>query len=74
MIDIRLKKELQGAHGKMTLEVDSQIHPGDLTVIYGVSGAGKTSPWPGWLQLNLKRYMIYFVLGLGPRTISNVPV
>lgn len=43
MIDIRLKKELQGAHGKMTLEVDSQIHPGDLTVIYGVSGAGKTS-------------------------------
>ena len=43
MISISLKKDLQGAHGKMTLEVESRINPGDLVVIYGVSGAGKTS-------------------------------
>lgn len=43
MISISLKKNLQGANGKMTLEVDGHISPGDLVVIYGVSGAGKTS-------------------------------
>ena len=43
MIDIFLKKDLQGAHGKMTLDVEAQINQGDLAVIYGVSGAGKTS-------------------------------
>lgn len=43
MINISLKKNLQGAHGKMTLEVACRISPGDLVVIYGVSGAGKTS-------------------------------
>ena len=43
MIDIFLKKDLQGAHGRITLEVEAQINQGDLAVIYGVSGAGKTS-------------------------------
>ena len=43
MISISLKKNLQGANGKMTLEVNGHISPGDLVVIYGVSGAGKTS-------------------------------
>ena len=43
MISISLKKNLQGGNGKMTLEVNGHISPGDLVVIYGVSGAGKTS-------------------------------
>ena len=43
MIDIFLKKDLQGAYGKITLDIEAQINQGDLAVIYGVSGAGKTS-------------------------------
>ena len=43
MININLTKTLQGPDGKMTLKVESRINQGDLVVIYGVSGAGKTS-------------------------------
>ena len=43
MINIKLTKTLHGPDGKMMLQVDSQINQGDLVVIYGVSGAGKTS-------------------------------
>ena len=43
MINISLKKALQGAEGKMILDVNGQINQGDLAVIYGVSGAGKTT-------------------------------
>ncbi len=43
MININLTKTLQGPDGKMMLEVEARINQGDLVVIYGVSGAGKTS-------------------------------
>ncbi|MDN5214001.1 ATP-binding cassette domain-containing protein [Fulvivirgaceae bacterium BMA12] len=43
MIDINLTKTLQGPDGKMMLAVEAHINQGDLVVIYGPSGAGKTS-------------------------------
>ncbi len=43
MIKFRLKKRLDAASGKMHLNVSSTIANGEFAVIYGPSGAGKTS-------------------------------
>lgn len=43
MIDIRLQKALQGAHGPLALAVDMQLHAGEMVALYGASGAGKTT-------------------------------
>lgn len=43
MIQARLKKKLDAAHGLMTLDVDFTINKGELVTFYGPSGAGKTS-------------------------------
>lgn len=43
MIECRLKKELSAAEGKMMLDVDFRLNEGDFVVLYGNSGAGKTS-------------------------------
>ncbi|MCL6217471.1 ABC transporter ATP-binding protein [Zunongwangia pacifica] len=43
MIECKLKKELSAAEGKMMLAVDFRLQKGDFVVLYGNSGAGKTS-------------------------------
>ena len=43
MIECKLKKELSAAEGKMILNVDFRLNEGDFVVLYGNSGAGKTS-------------------------------
>jgi molybdate transport system ATP-binding protein len=43
MIDIKVKKDLNFANGKMTLDIDLKIESGLLTTLFGKSGAGKTS-------------------------------
>ena len=43
MIECKLKKELSAAEGKMILNVDFQLNEGNFVVLYGNSGAGKTS-------------------------------
>ena len=43
MIECKLKKELSAAEGKMILNVDFRLNEGDFIVLYGNSGAGKTS-------------------------------
>ena len=43
MMECKLKKELSAAEGKMILNVDFRLDEGDLIVLYGYSGAGKTS-------------------------------
>ena len=43
MIEIVLKKELIGAYGSMTIDIELQIEPGHVVTLYGDSGAGKTS-------------------------------
>ena len=43
MIEIALKKELIGAYGSMTIDIELQIEPGHVVTLYGDSGAGKTS-------------------------------
>jgi len=62
MIHIRLQKQLSAAEGDMLLKVDCMMKPGQLYVIYGVSGAGKTSilrmmagllqPEAGYIEVN----------------------
>ena len=42
-MECKLKKELSAAEGKMILNVDFRLDEGDLIVLYGYSGAGKTS-------------------------------
>lgn len=43
MIKIALEKELNGASGKILLQVDLELKKGDLLSVHGTSGAGKTS-------------------------------
>jgi len=43
MIELLLKKQLQGAAGGMEIDMDLQIPIGSITGIIGPSGAGKTS-------------------------------
>jgi molybdate transport system ATP-binding protein len=43
MIEIRIKKQLQGVDGTFNLEVAQTIEKGQLITLYGSSGAGKTS-------------------------------
>src|SRR5262245_12884880 len=43
MIEARLSKKLLSAQGKMTLDVELNIKPGELVTLYGASGAGKTT-------------------------------
>jgi len=43
MIDIRIKKELLGALGKMDLELNLEIKKRSFTALYGESGSGKTT-------------------------------
>jgi len=43
MIQIDLKKTLQGANGSMLLELNLEIAEGQFVTLYGPSGAGKTS-------------------------------
>ncbi len=43
MIEINIRKRLQTAHGAMNLEVDVELPTGQITTIYGASGAGKTT-------------------------------
>jgi molybdate transport system ATP-binding protein len=43
MIQARLEKKLDAAHGLMNLDVDFSIDKGELVTFYGPSGAGKTS-------------------------------
>lgn len=43
MIDIDIKKSLNGANGAILLEITTQIQSGDFISIFGKSGAGKTT-------------------------------
>ena len=43
MIYVNLEKELNAVNGKMLLQVDFTLQPGDFLSIHGQSGAGKTS-------------------------------
>lgn len=43
MIDLKLQKQLEAAHGLMNLTLDISIPKNSFTTIYGESGAGKTS-------------------------------
>ncbi len=43
MIEIDIKKSLNGANGKILLEVSTILNKGNFTSIYGKSGAGKTT-------------------------------
>ncbi len=43
MINFQLKKTLDASNGKMVLDVSGQISEGEFAIIYGPSGAGKTS-------------------------------
>lgn len=43
MIECKLKKELSAEEGKMILDVDFRLNDEDFVVLYGKSGAGKTS-------------------------------
>lgn len=43
MISCRISKQLQDASGSMSLELDFRINAGERVVLYGPSGAGKTS-------------------------------
>ena len=43
MIQINLKKSLQGANGVMQLDLNLEIAKGQFVTLYGPSGAGKTS-------------------------------
>lgn len=43
MIKIALEKELNGASGKILLQVDLELKKGDFLSVHGTSGAGKTS-------------------------------
>lgn len=43
MVDIAIKKKLNGAEGAFELNFESHIQEGDLVTIYGSSGTGKTS-------------------------------
>lgn len=38
-----LKKELRGANGAIELDIDSSLKTGELTVLFGKSGAGKST-------------------------------
>jgi len=43
MISFHLRKKLLSADGEMPLEISCEIEPGQLSAIYGPSGAGKTT-------------------------------
>ena len=43
MIQINLKKTLQGVNGTMQLDLNLEIAEGQFVTLYGPSGAGKTS-------------------------------
>ncbi|HAS41975.1 MAG TPA: molybdenum ABC transporter ATP-binding protein [Microscillaceae bacterium] len=43
MLEIKLHKTLQAAHGPMQLAIDVNIEAGQIVTLYGASGAGKTS-------------------------------
>lgn len=43
MIEICVKKELNGSAGRFLLDVDFRINRGDFVCIYGKSGSGKTT-------------------------------
>ena len=43
MIDIRIRKNLQSAQGRMDLHLDMSLAAGQFVTLFGASGAGKTS-------------------------------
>ena len=43
MVEIAIKKPLQGSQGAMMLDVNVHISEGSFTVIMGESGSGKTT-------------------------------
>lgn len=43
MLEVRVSKQLNAAHGKLELDLDFKSHAGEFLVISGQSGAGKTS-------------------------------
>ena len=43
MINIKIKKNLQGAHGAMQLQTDLAIQEGEFVALSGESGSGKTT-------------------------------
>ncbi|MBK8489511.1 MAG: ATP-binding cassette domain-containing protein [Saprospirales bacterium] len=43
MMQIKLYHSLWSAAGRMVLDLDMEIHPGELLAVYGPSGSGKTT-------------------------------
>ena len=50
MIEIDLARQLDTAHGPLTLKVTASLTPGDRIALFGASGAGKTTLLRGILR------------------------
>ena len=47
MIELSIQKELRSSGGKMLLDIELSVGKGDIVTLYGRSGAGGKTGYPG---------------------------